>query len=544
MLFNSTTFLVYFLPVALVSFYLLGAVGFKRVQVVWLTLLSLFFYGWWNVSSIPLLVGSILVNFALGRVLSRHRWKWLLIVGVAANLGLLGYYKYSDFFIGTLNQAFGTGLPLPEVVLPLAISFFTFQQIAYLTDAYDGLADEPSLTTYAMFVTFFPHLIAGPITYHRQMLPQFENLRKNSRPQARLLALGATVFVIGLFKKVLLADSIAQWASPVFAASDAGHAMTALEAWGGALSYTLQIYYDFSGYTDMAIGLGLLFGIRLPQNFDSPYKSRNIIDFWSRWNMTLTQFVTAYVYNPITLSLSRARQRAGKPMPRRGKMTPGAFAKLVALPTMLAMFLIGVWHGAGWQFMIFGLLHGTYITINHGWRTLKAHWGWTVDSTNPLRLVPSVLLTFVCVLVAMVFFRSGSATSAVHLLSAMLGSHGLFDPGGNPSPGALKIATVFGLRALPSVQLSLADRHELEGLLVLLVIVWFMPNTQQWLRDYETGLNPPFRPIWLERRAGRAVRILAWRPTPAFAMLVGGIAFLAVARALSAAPTEFLYFKF
>jgi D-alanyl-lipoteichoic acid acyltransferase DltB (MBOAT superfamily) len=543
MLFNSVPFLVYFLPVTVVGFYLLGAARLHKLQIVWLTLSSLFFYGWWNVTSVPLLVGSVLVNFAIGRALSLKRRKWLLIAGVAANLALLGYYKYSDFFIGALNQSLGTRLPLPEVVLPLAISFFTFQQIAYLTDAHDGLADEPSLNTYAMFVTFFPHLIAGPITYHREMLPQFENLRM-SRPRADLLALGLTVFVVGLFKKVLIADSLSQWASPVFAAADAGHAMTALEAWGGSLCYTLQIYFDFSGYTDMAIGLGLMFGIRLPQNFDSPYKSHNIIEFWSRWNMTLTRFLTSYVYTPMTLSLSRARRRAGKPMPRRGRTTPGAFASLVALPTMVTMFLIGMWHGAGWQFMIFGLLHGTYITINHAWRSVKAQLGRTVDSPRLRHRIPAVLLTFLCVLVALVFFRAGSTLAALRLLSAMLASHGLYFPGGSPTHSALALATLFGARALPAVQLSLADHNEFRLLFVLFGILWLLPNTQQWLRNYETGLNPLGKPTWLEQRTPHLARLLVWRPSPGFAILVGGIAFLAIARALSVAPTEFLYFKF
>ena len=545
MLFNSAVFLAYFLPAVLAGYFFLGQVGFTRLAINWLTLASLFFYGWWNPIYIPLLLGSMVVNFSIGRVLSRHRWKWLLVTGVAGNLALLGYYKYSDFFVVTANEVLGTHVTVPGIALPLAISFFTFQQIAYLSDAYDGVAEEPSLSNYCMFISFFPHLIAGPITHHKEMIPQFSNPRI-FHPQPRLLALGATVFIVGLLKKVILADTAALWATPVFAASNAGNAITALEAWGGSIAYTLQIYFDFSGYTDMAIGAGLLFGIRLPQNFDSPYKARNIIEFWSRWHMTLTRFLTAYIYNPITLSLNRRRAASGKPGLRRGKTTAGAFALLVALPTTLTMFLAGVWHGAGWQFVAFGVLHGIYLTINHGWRTLKARWGWRADSDNIGLRGGSVLLTFVCVLVGLVFFRSQDVPAALRLLGDMLGAHGLFIPHRSlaESVTAQTVATLFHTRVLPFPTLDLFTMSEAQFLVILFAIVWLLPNTQQWLRSYETGIGTVRGPVWLERVLPLARFLLEWRPSVVHALLVGGLGFLAVTRALSAAPAEFLYFKF
>jgi alginate O-acetyltransferase complex protein AlgI len=545
MLFNSTTFLVYFLPVVLAGYFLLGRIGHPILPITWLTVTSLFFYGWWNVNYVPLILGSMAANFAIGRSLSRNPRKWLLVFGVAINLVLLGGFKYTGFVVTSLNEVFSTALPVPVILLPLAISFFTFQQIAYLSDAYDGVAEEASFANYCMFISFFPHLIAGPITHHKEMLPQFRD-SSIFKPQPTMLAVGCTVFLIGLFKKVFLADTLSIWAAPVFAASDGGHAMTALDAWLGASCYMLQIYFDFSGYTDMAIGLGLMFGIRLPQNFDSPYKARNIIEFWSRWHMTLTRFLTAYIYNPISLSLNRARLRKGKPILRRGKTSLGAFANLVAMPMIVTMFLAGLWHGAGWQFIVFGLLHGFYLTVNHGWRTLKSHWGWNADSDNPLVRGASVLLTMLCVLVALIFFRSADVASASRLLSDMLATHGLFVPyyPFDNAQWAQTLSTVFGLRPLPSPVIDLVTGNQFRFVMVALLIVWCLPNTQQFLRNYPTSLGPVRGPTWIETRLRAASAVFLWRPTIAFGVVIGTMAFFALTKTFSSAPTEFLYFKF
>ncbi len=540
MLFNSAVFILAFLPAAWLGFFALGTSGQHRLAVIWLALASLFFYGWWNVTYVPLLLGSIVVNYVIGRALARRRSKPLLIAGVAANLALLGYYKYAGFLVQIVDGVSGAAFPIPDIALPLAISFFTFQQIAFLVDSYDGVAEETSFANYSMFITFFPHLIAGPITHHKEMLPQFGD-RRIFRPQSDLVALGLTLFLLGLCKKVILADSMATWVRPVFAATAAGSAPDLIQSWMAAVGYTLQLYFDFSGYTDMAIGLGMLFGIRLPRNFDSPYKSRNIIEYWSRFHMTLTRFITAYIYNPITIRLTRARMQKGKPGLKRGKTTPGAFAQLVAVPTVITMFLAGLWHGAGWQFIIFGMLHGFYLAINHAWRTLKAYWGWKVDSDRALFRVAAVLTTFVCVIIALVFFRSASVLAALHMLAGMIGLHGAMLPWGfDRVPGLWHIGNMLHVRFGP------VDFPTTELLFIafLLVIVWALPNTQQWLRRFETGLGAQPKVSTLEHYGGVLGRLFVWRPTMAFGVIVGFIGFFTLMRALSAAPTEFLYFKF
>ena len=503
----------------------------------WLTAASLVFYGWWNPSYVPLLMASIIANYALGGYLMRNRSRAVLLLGIMANILVLVYYKYIWFVASNFDVAFGLELEIPEVILPLAISFFTFQQIAYLSDAYDGVVVEHDFLNYCLFITFFPHLIAGPITHHREMLGQFNN-PDTFRPRIDNISIGATLFVLGLFKKVILADPLGSNASPIFAAAADGVTLPLIDAWGGALAYTLQIYFDFSGYTDMAIGLGLLFGISLPPNFDSPYKARNVIEFWSRWHMTLTRFLTAYIYNPVVLRVTRARVAAGKPLPRRGKMTLGAFLGLVAYPTILTMFISGVWHGAGWQFVAFGVLHGLYLVIAHAWRALKVRWGWQLDDDRPLPMAASVLLTFLCVVVAMVFFRADDLTAALNLLASMAGLNGILVP---PSfvelPLLSRLVPWLGLevRSAPFFQM-------MDGVMIaiLLAFVWAMPNTQQWLRHYRTALGWRPRPSWLERY----LPAMTWRPAPVYGVAMGLLCFFVLMRTFSSAPTEFLYFQF
>jgi alginate O-acetyltransferase complex protein AlgI len=288
----------------------------------------------------------------------------------------------------------------------------------------------------------------------------------------------------------------------------------------------------------MAIGLGLMVGISLPPNFDSPFKARNIIDFWSRWHMTLTRFVTAYIYNPIVVRMTRSRARRGLSLPKRGRATPSAFVSLVAFPTIFSMFVIGVWHGAGWQFAVFGLLHGIFLTVNHAWRQVKVRVGLPLESKNPLAIAASVLLTFVCVVVALVFFRADSVSAAMTLLAGMAGANGIVLPERLMDlPGLASLRDVLGL---PSAQLELFGLVELNWILALLAAVWILPNAQQWLRNYKTALVAEQRANWLQA----AYPILVWRPVSVIGFLVGGVGFFVVLRAISAAPTEFLYFQF
>ena len=512
MLFNSMEFIAGFLPVVLLGFILLAGNGRHRLAAIWLTLTSLFFYGWWNPVYVPLLIGSMLFNYLIGGHLMRRPSRTLLVLGVVANVALLGYYKYTGFLFGTLDEAFGLGWSVGDIILPLAISFFTFQQIAYLVDAHDGQVNEHDFVNYCLFISFFPQLIAGPITHHREMLAQFKD-HDTFRPRLDNLALGLTVFLLGLFKKVVIADPLGAQASPVFAVAADGTVPALYDAWFGALSYTLQIYFDFSAYSEMAIGLALMFGVRLPVNFNSPFKAHNLIDYWSRWHMTLTRFLTAYLYNPIVMRITRSRMAAGKPLPRRGKMGLSTFVILVAYPTVLTMFISGVWHGAGWQFVVFGLLHGFYLVVAHGYRAWKVRRGLPLDSDKRLHHCAAVLLTFLCVVVAMVFFRAESVQAALAILAGMV--------------GLSELSTKF-------------DKSDYLTLALLLAFVWLMPNVQQWMAHFRTALDAKPQESWLLRWLPFA----SWSPTPAIGVALGVLGFFALAVAFSVAPTEFLYFQF
>lgn len=512
MLFNSAVFIAGFLPVVLLGFILLAGTGRQRYAAIWLTLASLVFYGWWNPAYVPLLVGSMAVNYLIGGYLMRRPSRAALVLGVAANVALLGYYKYTGFLFGSLDAAFGLGWSVGDIVLPLAISFFTFQQIAYLVDAHDGEVTEHDFVNYCLFISFFPQLIAGPITHHGEMLKQL-NDSSTFRPRIDNISLGLTVFLLGLFKKVIIADPLGAKTAPIFSIAGDGIVPAFYDAWFGALTYTLQIYFDFSGYSDMAIGLGLLFGLRLPVNFNSPFKAHNLIDYWSRWHMTLTRFLTAYIYNPIVMRITRSRMAAGKPLPRRGKMSLSTFVVLVAYPTVLTMFISGVWHGAGWQFVVFGLLHGFYLVVAHGFRAFKARQGLPMDSDKPLYRAAAVLLTFLCVVVAMVFFRADSVPTALAMLSGMA--------------GLSELSTDF-------------DKSDYVPIVLLMTFVWLMPNVQQWMARFRTALDAQPREHWLLRW----LPIAMWSPTPAVGLAIGVLGFFALAVAFSVAPTEFLYFQF
>ena len=546
MLFNSKEFIAWFLPITVIGFFLLGTRRFERAAVAWLILASLFYYAWWRTEYVALLMFSIAFNYWVGLRLSANAKRALLASAIAVNLLLLGYYKYSLFFVENINALFGTSFWMAAILLPIGISFFTFQQIAYLVDAYDGVAKEQNFLNYCLFVTFFPQLIAGPIVHHKEMLPQLRRA-ETFRPHLDNLCVGLTIFAIGLFKKVGLADNVAIYADQVFDAAATGGSVGFLEAWGGALAFTLQIYFDFSGYSDMAIGLARLFGIRLPINFDSPLKAASIIDFWARWHMTLTRFLTSYVYNPITLALTRRRMAAGKPVLRRGAVKPEVFLALIAFPTLTTMFLSGLWHGAGYQFVVWGLLHGLYLTINHAWRMLCHTAGLTKSALGPPLRPVGVILTFTAVVFSLVYFRADSVSHANVLIGAMFGQNGFVFPTAfqawlwDLSPA---FAGVFEFARLP-----LIDEAEVLHLALLLAIVWFFPNTQQWvLASFDvTGRKSgedaerfsPVRPF-----VGLGSRLMLWRPTPLNAVVVGGLFTASLLGVLSEAPSRFLYFNF
>jgi D-alanyl-lipoteichoic acid acyltransferase DltB (MBOAT superfamily) len=345
MLFNSYPFIFLFLPVTLIGYFLFAKVG-NLAPILWLALASLVFYSVSNWQFVPLLLASVAFNYAIGSLLILQRLRVvprfvILTIGVAGDLLVLGYFKYAGFFAANLNAMFSTGLAV-DVLLPVGISFYTFTQIAFLVDAYRGKVARYGLPHFALFVTYFPHLIAGPILHHRDMIPQFER-EQNKRPDCHLILCGVIIFAIGLFKKTCLADGI----QPFVALAFGPVSPTFDQAWIGALAYTFQLYFDFSGYSDMAIGISLMFGIFLPLNFNSPYKATNIIDFWRRWHMTLSQFLRDYLYIPL------------------GGNRRGSLLRYVNL--MVTMALGGLWHGAAWTFVAWGVLHGAYLCINHAW---------------------------------------------------------------------------------------------------------------------------------------------------------------------------------
>lgn len=408
MLFGSLEFVFGFLPLALLAYHLLRIRGQQLAAKLAMVAASLIFYGWWDPHYVVLVLGSILVNYGFGVALHRVREQrprdLLLFVGLALNLGLLGWYKYASFVMQNIGGLFGVHDVTATLIIPLAISFFTFQQIAYLVETWRGQKPADNLLDYSLFVLFFPHLIAGPITLHTEMLPQFARAGRGRLPPA-YIAMGATILVLGMAKKVLVADTIAQFADPVFDAAAKGQPIGMADAWMGALAYTLQLYFDFSGYSDMAIGIGLLFGIRFPVNFHSPYKAANIIEFWRRWHISLSNFLRNYLYIPL------------------GGNRHGPTRRYVNL--MATMTLGGLWHGAGWTFLFWGFLHGFYLIVNHAWNGLAA---------GRLRLPWGVgwALTMLGVVVAWVFFRATSFGAALDILGAMAAGGALAPPPGLP----------------------------------------------------------------------------------------------------------------
>lgn len=417
-----------FLPVALAGFFLI-ALRSHRAAAGWLALASIIFYGVWNPRFVALLVASVVFNYGMGVAIARSRGRgrasWVLITAIAVDLGLLGFFKYTNFFITTFNDLSGAQIPLAHIVLPIGISFFTFTQIAFLVDVSRGVATEYDFIHFLLFVSYFPHLIAGPILHHKQIMPQFA-APATYRFDPSLFAEGFSIFLIGLAKKIMLADSLSVFVIPLFDAVEHGVAVTFFEAWGAALAYTFQLYFDFSGYSDMAIGLSLLFGIRLPLNFASPYKSRNVIEFWRRWHMTLSQFLRDYLYVPL------GGNRLG---PRR---------RYVNL--MLTMILGGLWHGASWTFVAWGALHGSFLVINHGWQRLWAAGSeWPRFATNTIAVF-ATMLTFFAVLVSWVLFRAQSMHGAALVLAGMTGAHGFVLPAQVAAmiPGLSRHVTVVG----------------------------------------------------------------------------------------------------
>ena len=384
MLFNSDEFILVFLPITFAGFYFLRATS-HTWAIRWIILASLLFYAWWRPFNVFIIAPSIIVNFFLAKMLlslgeneqNERSGKLVLFLGILFNIMFLGYFKYLNFIGNAVNDVFGTNFVLSQIILPLGISFITFQKIAFLIDVHGGRVKSFTLEDYCLFVLFFPQLIAGPIVHYQEMMPQFKG--RNFQFDKENLAVGATLFFAGLFKKVVLADSIAPLVTPIYEQSTQG-GVSLLLAWMAAVGFTLQLYFDFSGYTDMALGSARFFGIRLPVNFNSPLQAASIIEFWQRWHMTLTRFLMAYIYNPLVLKLTRRRLAKGTQRSELYGATLGTFIYLVAFPMLLTMLVSGIWHGAGYTFIVWGLLHGCYLTINHAWRLVTQKIGKGLDN--------------------------------------------------------------------------------------------------------------------------------------------------------------------
>ena len=472
---------------------------------------SLGFYAVWDPRYLVLLLGSIVCNFLTGRELARNDGLWagrrrmLLIVMISANLLALGYFKYANFLVDNVNWSTGAGFDFTRVILPLGISFFTFTQIAYLVDVYRQQARESSFLHYLLFVTYFPHLIAGPILHHAEMMPQFGRA-ETYRPHAERFVTGLAIFAIGLAKKVVLADGIAVYVAPVFGMADRGGYPPLADAWGGALAYTFQLYFDFSGYCDMAIGISWMFGIALPINFNSPYKATSVIDFWRRWHMTLSRFLRDYLYIPL------------------GGNRRGAFRRYANL--FATMAIGGLWHGAGWTFVIWGALHGVYLMVNHAASHARRRWplpDWGVAGT-----FLSWLLTFLAVLVGWVFFRAESVEGALRVLTGMVGANGCVLP-----RGLLGCSS-----AVETAYSGVMYAHVFSWSIALMGVALLLPNTQEIMRDQLSGITRPDDPALEgdERMPIRFRRSIAWVAFTSV-LLAAGLINLPQ-------PTSFLYFNF
>jgi alginate O-acetyltransferase complex protein AlgI len=484
MLFNSYQFIIFFFPLVLATFFIVARYSYQ-LAAAWLGLASLWFYASWHYQDLYLLLLSIVGNYAAGywlaKLASNHR-KILLWVSISINLIILAYFKYSNFLVDNWNNIFDQHQSFAKVALPLGISFFTFTQIAFLVDSYRGKVKEFNPVHYLLFVTYLPHLIAGPILHHQEMISQFQN-RKMYRWKSRNLVNGLLMFTIGLAKKVILADGVVGYVTPVFNAAKEGLNITWADAWLGALAYTVQLYFDFSGYSDMAIGISLLLGVKLPINFNSPYKAVNITEFWRRWHITLSNFLRDYLY----ISLGGNRH--------------GQLRRYLNL--IVTMLLGGLWHGAGWTFIIWGGLHGVYLVINHAWQWARKQLGQDLKQSSWWGRLAGRTITFIAVVVAWVLLRAESVESAKTILQAMFsipmfGNIWIFQTIENPVEASLWVSILLGIiwlcpnsesliksfkSKIDQIQIVTALPHKID--LVNLKTKIFVANLPIWLQNYQ-----------------------------------------------------------
>ena len=512
MLFNSYAFIFVFLPISLVGFYLLRTKHWHlRSQMIWLIVCSLVFYAWWNPAYLLLLLVSVIFNYAASLYISRTKSRIALGLCIAANIMTLAYYKYGHFLAYNFRMI-GVPIALEKVVLPLAISFYTFQQIAYLVDSYREPQNNSGFLEYCIFVTFFPQLIAGPIVHHAEMMPQF---RKNNPFRNTDLSVGLTIFTIGLAKKVIFADRVAVYASPLFDAVGNGANPTFLDSWLGGLAYALQLYYDFSGYSDMAVGVARCFGVILPVNFNSPYKAVDISDFWRRWHITLSRFLRDYVYIPL------------------GGNRKGQTRKLANL--LSTMLLGGLWHGAGWTFVAWGGMHGIYLVFHELWRKIIR------IPTSIGTIMFGWLATMAAVIISWIPFRCNSISSSLLIMKSMLGFNGISLPESmsNLPLGIPSMVDRFGFSFSGAYNIPVegSELGRLATIFILAAITIIAPNTQQIMINHKPALATYEGDISKPGLLG-----FTWEPTRAMAFIFGASLFVSVSQIGKISP--FLYFNF
>jgi len=485
MAFNSYEFIFIFLPLTYAGFWLLVRWAAYTAAVNWLILTSIIFYAYAGLAGLEIIASEILFNYLIASALvrtepARKRLRRVLFVGgVTGNVLILSYFKYWNFLLATANTLWATNFNVDQAIFPLGISFLTFQQIAFLADVWSRQIPSFNLRDHLFFSLFFPRTVAGPIVRYKEIVPQLSATA--ARDFVPNFAVGICLFSIGLFKKTVLADGVAQFVPEAFNPPTAvwlSEPVSLLTAWISVLAYTLELYFDFSGYSDMALGAGRLFGVKLPMNFNSPLRAHNIVEFWGRWHITLTRFLTAYVYTPLVLHITRTRLAKGKSVLHGRLSSLSAIVALVALPTLLTMAVSGVWHGVGWQFVIWGLLHGGYLTINQSWRLLRPRFWPDQVSYDRIMKPLGAFLTFMAVTVAMVFFRATSPASALSILGGMVGVNGVVPH--------LYENLGFGLS---TYLVNLIMPFSWVG--ILLLIVMLMPNSLELMRRFQPASDFP-----------------------------------------------------
>jgi D-alanyl-lipoteichoic acid acyltransferase DltB (MBOAT superfamily) len=510
MLFNSYSFLLGFLPLSLVGMAVVGHRTESRIALI--LAVSLFFYGWWDWRYLPLLLGSTTVNYLLGAriqhcvVDERLRLADIaLATGVTVNLLVLGTFKYLNFFVNNIEAVTGANWTFANLVLPLGISFWTFEQIGFLVDVRRGTHYHPHPLRYALFVLFFPRLVAGPILRYNEIEPQVGSREMGAALPD--LGVGLSIFVIGLAKKAFLADGIAPFVAHGFIVAQHGQGPDLFAAWGSALAFTCQLYFDFSGYSDMAIGAARCFGVRFPANFNSPYKAASIIEFWRRWHMTLSRFLRDYLY------ISLGGNRHG---------TIRRYANL-----MITMLLGGLWHGAAWTFVIWGGLHGLYLMVNHGWTNLRR------PTQGVIGRVLAQALTFLAVVIGWVFFRAADVETAWNMLQGMVGWNGaVLPPAVFDQLGALGSCLHRLGIVSDGTQGGAVFTQMWTWIVALLAFAWFAPNSQQIM----VRAQPTIEAV------SATPALLRWSPKPRWGIAIGLVAALGLLSVTRG--SEFLYWQF